>query len=270
MPFNVNEFRSQVNKYGLARDNLFLVTISGPALGAEFPEQDLRFFCRSVQVPGLQAQTLEYQNQGHGHQEKRVTNMSFDDLNLVFMVDSGYRIHQYFHRWMQAVVNYDNRDYGREYNGMLPFEVAYKDRIVGNVTVQAYGWHNREMSYEFKFEKAYPITLGTTDLAWENNDALLTLPVSFTFSTFIPTKGVGVSGPASPRPTSKTLGGGTSPNKVASGLNNIDGIFDVLGLDNPLQNVVDQFSTLSSSFNNLKNSANDFGNQLTSTIGRLT
>lgn len=266
MTFNVADFRSQVHKYGLARDNLFVVTVQGPQLGAEFPEQELRFFCKSVEIPGLQADTIDYQNQGHGHNEKRVSNMTFDNLQTIFMVDSGFRVQQYFHRWMQAIVNYDNRDYGREYNGMLPFEVAYKKSVAGTVTVTSYGYHSKEMGYEYKFEQAYPVSLGTTSLSWENNDQLLTLPVAFTFTSFTPTKGLGVSQSATPRPTSRTLGAGPSPATTGGSIGNFGGIQDILGLDNPIQDIVDQFSTLSSSFNNLKNTAKNFGDQLKSTI----
>ena len=265
MSFNVNDFRSKVNKYGVARDNLFVVTINGGKGNADMPEGDLRFFCRSVVIPGLQAQTLEYQNQGHGHNEKRVTNMSFDDLQVIFMVDSGFRVQQYFHRWMQSVVNYDNRDYGREYKDMLPFEVAYKNKVVGKVTIDAYGYHSQKLAYRYEFNNAYPISLGTTDLSWENNDQVLTLPVSFTFSQFIPTKGVGISSPATPRTSSKTLGDGTSPLKVGGTLDTIGGIFDLLGVDNPIQPVVDQFTSVATASNNIEN---QFG-QIENTIGNI-
>ena len=268
MAFSINEFKSKVNQYGVAKDNLFVVDISGPNLGAEFPQADLRFFCRSVEVPGLAAQTVEYQNQGHGHQEKRVTNMSFDDLQMIFMVDSSYRVQQYFHRWMQAIVNYDNRDYGREYNGMLPFEVAYKDKVKGKVTVTAYGQNDGNLSYSYHFEEAYPITIGTTSLSWDNNDTLLTLPVSFTFNRFIPVKGVGVSGAASPRPASSTLGAGTFGGGSAGGLlPDLGSIFS--DITTPIQNVVDQFTSVSSSFNNIKNTAKNIGNQLKSSFPNL-
>ena len=259
MAFNINEFKSKINKYGVAKDNLFLVEITGPALGAEFPSTDLRFFCRSVEIPGLVAQTAEYQNQGHGHQEKRVTNMSFDDLNMIFMVDSGYRVQQYFHRWMQAVVNYDNRDYGREYNRMLPFEVAYKDNVKGRVTISAYGQNDNRLAYQYQFDDAYPISLGSTSLAWDNTDTVLTLPVAFTFSKFIPLKGVGVSAAATPRPESKTLGGGKSPLQVSNSLDVFGGVFEALGVNNPIQDIVDRFTSVS----------NDVSNQIRNTITNI-
>lgn len=269
MAFNVNEFKSKVNKYGVAKDNLFFVEITGPALGAEFPSTDLRFFCRSVEIPGLVAQTAEYQNQGHGHQEKRVTNMSFDDLQMIFMVDSGYRVQQYFHRWMQAVVNYDNRDYGRAYNGMLPFEVAYKDSVKGRVTISAFGQNDNRLAYTYQFDDAYPISLGSTTLAWDSTDTILTLPVAFTFSKFIPVKGVGVSGASESRAQSKTLGGGKSPLQIAGALDTFGGGFEALGVNNPIQDIVDRFTSVSSNFDNLRNTANDLGNQLRNTITNI-
>lgn len=246
MAFGIEEFRSKVNTYGLSRDNLFVVTINGPAIGAEFPEGDLRFFCRSVTVPGIAAQTLEYQNQGHGHAEKRVTGMQFDDLQVIFMVDSGFKVQQYFHRWVQATVNYDNRSYYREHRGMQPFEVAYKDSFAGTVTVDVYGYGSLEAkpSYTFKFLNAYPITTGSTELAWENNDQILTLPVAFTFTTFVPTLGVGVSDPAEPRALSSTLGAGKSPRTLADNLRTLGGFLDVLGVDNPIQDIVDKFTSV--------------------------
>lgn len=185
MTFNIAEFSSQINRYGLAKDNLFFVTITAPQFGADIPQNDLSFFCRSVDLPSLTISTTQIQNQGYGVYENRPTGIPLENLNTVFMVDSSFKVKQFFHRWMQGIVNYDNtRGYNREYNSMLPYETAYKEKYTGTVEVFVYSQNTNSVEYLYRFRNAYPVSIGNITTAWENNNGLMLLPVQFVYDIY--------------------------------------------------------------------------------------
>lgn len=187
MGFNISEFHSQISKRGgLARTNTFEVVITKPAgLQTDMSGEDLRFFCQSVAIPSLGLTTTDYIKQGYGKPEKRVTNVEFETFSAVFAVDSQYRVRQFFDNWISLAVNYDNRSYNREQGGKLPYEIEYRENIEGTIVVKVYGGHRNPANYIHTFEYAYPINVGSVQLAWADNDSYLALPVTFTFSGYI-------------------------------------------------------------------------------------
>lgn len=189
MAFNISEFQSKVNQHGgFARDNLFLVTISPPpalASTANIDGQELRFFCNSAQLPGLNINTNDVLNQGYGRAEARPTSMGFDPLQTNFLIDSQFKVKDFFHKWFRAIINYDNY-YGStsSSNGLNPFEMEYKDNYTGAITVYVYSYQSSDFQYIYKFQNAFPTALGSILTSWENNDSLMSLPVSFTYDIY--------------------------------------------------------------------------------------
>jgi hypothetical protein len=62
--FNIQEFSSSISKHGVAKDNLFMVSITPPPALRNKGEEDsivddLRFFCRSVTLPEFDIQTTD-------------------------------------------------------------------------------------------------------------------------------------------------------------------------------------------------------------------
>lgn len=185
MAFNVSEFRSQINGSGLAKTNLFFVTITLPD-GLRFIEQrigtnQLRFLCKTVDLPELNIQVAEIKNKGYGPVQYSPTDLQYPALSTVFMVDGDYGVLKFFHRWMQEIVNYDISGGYLSANGNLsPYEFGYKEDYIGTVDVFMYS-ASREKFYNYKFGKAFPVTIGNITASWENNDELLNLPITFMY-----------------------------------------------------------------------------------------
>lgn len=248
MSFNISEFSAQLNKYGVAKDNLFFVTITPPDLGVDMPAQDLRFFCNSVSLPALTVTTSDIKTQGYGVAEKRPTGLPLDNLNTVFMVDSTYKVKEFFHRWVQTIVNFDNsKGYNYEYNRMLPYEIAYKDRYVGKIEIIVYSYNDNSIKYTYKFGNAYPVALGEVTTSWNNNDSIMTMPVQFAYDTY-EVDGLGQSMKSSRLNSSRGFGGGGVGGFVTA-LGNFGQALDAIGIDTPIQDVVNQYSSVASSIN---------------------
>lgn len=188
MAFNISEFNAQINKHGLAQSNLFVMRITLPS-SLQFLEQELgtnvlTFLCRSVDLPQLGVETLEYRPRGFGPGEKRPIAMNFDPLQTIFMVDSNHGVLKFFHRWMQEIVNFDvEAGYtSSSPSSLLPYEFGYKDDYECTIEVIMYSGPTEDKFYTYKFGKAFPTTIGNLQLAWENNAEIQTLAVTFSYA----------------------------------------------------------------------------------------
>jgi len=186
MTFNIADFTSKIKDHGVAKKNLFSVTIELPfALSQELTKipvtTDLRFFCKTITLPEIDITTTDVQPQSFGPVVRRPQSLNFPILPTVFMVDQSYGILKFFHRWSQHIVNFDksNGNYS-SVNNQLPFEINYKNDYDTVMTVIAYA-DDGSPAYTYKFSGLYPINVGNVDQSWENNDELLTLAVGFTY-----------------------------------------------------------------------------------------
>jgi len=248
MAFSISEFNGHISKYGLARDNLFLVTVTAPQIGLDFPTQDLSFFCNSLTLPGLNMSTSDIQNQGYGMAEKRPTGMPYENLNTTFMVDSAFRVKEFFHRWTQAIVNFDNsQGYNYEHRGMLPFEIAYPETYRGTIDVAVYSFNSSDITYQYKFGNAYPVGVGDITTAWSNNDSFMVMPVQFAYDIY-EVQGFGQSVKGSSRGSSRGFGGG-GVNGLITRLGNFGQALDAFGIDTPIQDIVNEYSSVASRIN---------------------
>ena len=186
--FNIQEFSSSISKHGVAKDNLFMVSITPPPALRNKGEEDsivpdLRFFCRSVTLPEFDVQTTDYQTQGFGAITRRPQTMTFPILPTVFMVDSNFAVLKFFHRWTQLMVNYDSSGgpISATPEGALPFEMGYKNDYASTVEVVVYSYASESITYTYRFDNAYPIQVGNITESWGNAGEVMTLPVGFTY-----------------------------------------------------------------------------------------
>lgn len=185
MPFNISEFKSTFERFGgPARSNLFEVRISKLPRGVStlVGPRDFRFFCQSVQIPGV---VFEEAAMVHPAQQKKTFPVGYqtNPVQAVFMLDSDHQILSFFHEWMQQIVRYGSKGgVLSEVDGKLPYEIGYKDEYSTDITIHHYTTDSFTNSfYETRLENAHPIQIGDIDLSWSENDSFLTLPVSFVY-----------------------------------------------------------------------------------------
>lgn len=253
MAFNINEFSSQINKHGLAQTNLFLVRIlpppgfTGISDGNDNEDnstslnlaRELEFFCRTVTLPELDVQTVDYQKQSFGAITRRPQSMQFPVLPTVFMVDSNFAVMKFFHRWMQKVINYDTSAGPiSEVDGALPFEMGYKRDYATTIEIIVYSFQSESITYTYKMSGAYPIQVGNITEAWEANGEIMTLPVGFTYDE------LKVSGAK----TGNVISGASGANGLLSYLSSINTFTQAIrGLKRPrgIQDAINQVSNVS-------------------------
>jgi len=184
MPFNISEFKAQIDRLGgPARASIFDVSVFNPPVaGTGVDVGNFRFFCQSATVPSITFDTATYTPVGAAPVQYP-TGVQPQVFNAIFMMDSEHQLLTFFHRWMQNVVNYGTTA-GRfsEVGGKLPFELGYMEDYGARLSVKHYTTGSNESRfYEVIMDNAYPVAIGDVELSWSDNDSFLTLPVSFAF-----------------------------------------------------------------------------------------
>lgn len=190
MAFNIKEFSSQINTLGVAQSNLFVSLLSPPAgLNGKITAQELRFLCRTVDVPEMAVATTDFRPMGMGAFERRPTSFTYSPFNAVFIVDSKFRVLNFFHAWMQTIVNYDAQGgpASTSRTGARLYEFGFKEDYVSNMSVVIFSSpvDDSSLTYTYTFGNIFPINIGNITVAWENEAELLLLPVTFTFDTLV-------------------------------------------------------------------------------------
>lgn len=186
MPFNINEFKSNMNRFGgPAQTSLFQVQFVGTPIlfGTNARERDLTFFCSNAQVPGMTATTSDYVAVG-ARPKTFVTGMNNEPASAVFMLDSDHQIQRFLHGWFQKVINYSTAGGNlSEVDGMLPYEVGFKDEYACRMIIRHYSTFNNKggQYYEVVLDNAFPITVSPTDLSWQNASTPAIMAVSFAY-----------------------------------------------------------------------------------------
>lgn len=223
--FNINEFKSVMNKYGgPAKNNLFVVWLSfaredttdnrtnisiGGGKKMEYIDHgDLRFFCQEVNVPALNINSSSYRANVVDIPQMIPINLSTPSINTTFMLDSDQRVLSFFHSWFQEIVHYDiGKGYLSQINGdQLPYELGYKSDYTCTMFINHYKTNSNGdfgQYYEYRFFDVFPTEIGNKSLSWAPSDAPATMTVNFTASGFSFT----ASDPGSPT-TSLSRGNG--------------------------------------------------------------
>jgi hypothetical protein len=185
MSFNISQFKAELDsRGGPSRGSLFEVTVTPVHRNtvAGMDARSLRFFCQSATVPNINLQTQEYAPVA-SNPIFYPTAISASQFNAIFMMDSEHKVLQFFHQWMQAVMNYGTK--GGKFSSVgnkLPFEMGYMKDYGARISIKHYTTDSdNNRYYETILDGAYPTGMGETNLSWSDNDNFLTLPIKFAF-----------------------------------------------------------------------------------------
>lgn len=147
--------------------------------------QDLPFFGVGTSLPGLQLQTTAMYQQGYGPITQVPTSQRFDDVDAVFYCDSEGMVFNFFHKWMQSIVNFNATSpaAGGSYEGAYPFEFSYRNDFTAKVQIVVYN-PTSDVVVVYELQDAYPAVMGSVSLNWEAQDQILLLPITFRYTSW--------------------------------------------------------------------------------------
>jgi len=188
---SVDQFKSLVtNKRGLARSNLFRVTL--PALpGASSREVNL--LCKNVELPGRQILTnqrvigIRRENVPYGY--------AVNDVNMTFTLLNDYGIKNYFETWQNMAVNQSSYEVGYRNNYSCNIQIQQLEKGLGNVPFFStnIGFVNFALNffvgapavYTCTLINAFPTTMNSINLS-NDLDGLSELTVTLSYIDWRP------------------------------------------------------------------------------------
>ena len=229
--FNIDDFRAAITNLGIARNNAYEVVLYPPAaviatMGDEKSiNKYITMYAESVTLPGISLATTEIRNNTIGPVDHKPYLPLFPkDLMMNFMVDENALIVDFFHMWIRNAVNFtsEGRNFdANEFNKASSYEVSYRrdkdgvpqyttDLYIGvlnnNIDNRSSGKSTGRQILQYTLYNAYPVLVGDIQVAYGNENSILTLPVAFNFTDWSTRRFVSTT-PNSTAGPSTTIGG---------------------------------------------------------------
>ena len=166
---------------GFAQPNKYEVLIFPPAklgggqnqnvFGGMERQSDLRKIslrAQNVTLPGRNLSTTQESNI-YGPDREIVEGVTYaDDISMSFQASSGLDERVFFENWQRQAFNEKT------------WNIGYYNDYIG--TIEMYVLDKQDQRrYGIKLWEVFPKTIGSNDLAYDSNDQIMLLPVSFTF-----------------------------------------------------------------------------------------
>lgn len=186
MAFSIQEFRSSLSEYeGIHRPSHFYVRIFPPSfLQTLGYVRDIEFLCDTTNLPGIQFNAVDIQPLGYGNSEKRPVDAVFESVRCDFFVDNTNSFFDFFYKWVGNINNF-GVDTTRSSNAtrINYGEFAYPKEYEGTVEIYLFKPDGTQ-TLKLTLNQAFPLAIGDLGLAWEINDSISKIPVSFSYNTW--------------------------------------------------------------------------------------
>ena len=167
MPFNIDGFRSEINKQkGPAQPNKFRVLITGGVL-KNSKARAVSMLCNQAVIPGRSYMTNEIRT--HGPIRKAPYNTIYDDLQLgLYCTNNDLFPRDLFEEWQNAIIQ------------TMTGRVNYFDQYVADIEIEQYD-DEQNVIYACKFIDAYPMMVMPLALDWASTNTVHNLNVTFAY-----------------------------------------------------------------------------------------
>jgi len=167
----LRDFIAQVKNDGIARQNRFTVNISLPSgMPNLFNELNVvHLFCEQAALPGLAVATQPIRT--FGETREVVYERNFENITLVFLVDSKMLVKKLFDEWMNVIVNPTTR-----LNG-------YYDQYATKMNIVIQDVENNN-TYECEMYEVFPKAVQSITLD-NNSKDVMRLGVTFAYKNHI-------------------------------------------------------------------------------------
>lgn len=202
MAFNINDFSSNIKKFGTLKNNNYEVIISLPIIlkninvrAIDASQIDimrvLNFRTEKITLPGFNLELQPVNRYGIGPKQRFPTNVVFPEtISMTFLETEQNDVHRFFTIWMNSIFNFQysgfNNIPGGGPNGLYLTE--YKDNYATDITIKIYNGHTSDIKIqpapinEIVLKGAFPTQLSELSLDWSDTNTVMKINVTFTFS----------------------------------------------------------------------------------------
>ena len=174
--FTIDAFKSGISKAGLepARSSLFKFAMSGTivttltgGLG------DIEFLCRATSLPGLTITPIE--RQYLGRTVKIPGDITFAELAVTLINDTGYGLRNAFEVWMAGINSHEENK--RHLGASFGAECA-------TLTLSTLEPKGGTVTQSYSFTNAWPTTVDPIELSWDTASDIEEFGVTFAYQYF--------------------------------------------------------------------------------------
>lgn len=166
-------------------------------------EELISLSCSDTSLPGSKLNTLDIVDDHTGVTEKHAYRKAYDNqIDFTFFVDHGdgtnnYNVIWFFENWMTYIANEDYNN-GFEINNFnYRFRFPDGNTLGGgyrtDIFIQKFEKDFKGAPLEYKFLKAYPISINSIPVSYESSQ-LLKCTVTFTYTKYMINRGRSTSG----------------------------------------------------------------------------
>ena len=172
--FTIDAFKSGISKAGLepARSSLFKFSLAVTESAISTALGDIEYLCRATSLPGLTITPIE--RQYLGRTVKIPGDMTFAELAVTLVNDTGYGLRNAFEVWMAGINSHEEnkRHLGTAF-GSETAELALSVMDPTGTVQQTY-----------TFANAWPTTIDPIELSWDTASDIEEFGVTFAYQYY--------------------------------------------------------------------------------------
>jgi hypothetical protein len=152
--FNIDTFRTEINRSGIAKSNKFEVQILPPASLQGFNNESrlVSLYCDITNLPGMSITTKGLKLYGPTYQRPISSEFNGEGINMTFYLDEGMNVKAFFDAWMFKTVNPNS------------FNVSYAEDYIAKIKISQLDENDKE-TYSVYLEDAFPRAMSLVDLS---------------------------------------------------------------------------------------------------------
>jgi len=175
MAFNIDRFRHQALKSGVAKTAHFEVMITPPSSLDWQYARELMFRADSVEIPGRTISTLEHRFLNNGPINKVAYGAMYQDVSVTFILSDDMKEKRFFEEWQKLMVDTTPNGFSNTFN------VKYFNDYVGRVSIMQYDQAGSLKSTHI-LEEAYPTIINGVQMGWSDDSiAKLTVQIAMRY-----------------------------------------------------------------------------------------
>lgn len=196
MPFNINSFKAEIENNGYLKNNQFEVIIAQPNVmknsnlnyfGYENSTKGIVDIMRSridqVRAPAINLISADVPRYGIGPTSKVAIGTQINEVNFSVLVDGYGAIWQYWNAWLRQTFEFSGVEtsFGSQSSRLPSYTANYKDDYSTIMQIAVFDNFGNTVQ-RINLYKAFPTSIREVPLSWDNNNTLLRLSISMSYS----------------------------------------------------------------------------------------
>ena len=164
MSFNIQNFNSNLNQYGVSKQSHFEVFFplhNGDQRAANGQQLNLGFRCETAMLPGQSIATVE--NRTYGPQRKMAYGNIYTDMSFSLLCSTNLREKVFFDDWVNYIVGVNSSTNNHTY------DVKYFIDYARPVNIKQFD-PNGKVIYSVNLIQAYPLAVSPLSLNHDSSD----------------------------------------------------------------------------------------------------